>query len=145
MCRKKTLLTPIAEVPSALRAMPFATAAPILQVCSVTVAAVQKRSWYQLATLRKRLSTLVKGLWYTCKTCGSARFFAAMYSRRRRWESRQLPREHTLKMRSRGLHIISEGPGLSYAAMPWRGMAVPLVADRICKQQDALLCPSLSR
>ncbi len=30
MCRKKSLLTPIAEVPSALRAMPFATAAPIL-------------------------------------------------------------------------------------------------------------------
>jgi hypothetical protein len=30
MCRKKTLLTPIAEVPSARRAMPFATAAPIL-------------------------------------------------------------------------------------------------------------------
>jgi hypothetical protein len=39
MCRKKALLTPIAEVPSALRVMPFATftAAPILALlCAQT-------------------------------------------------------------------------------------------------------------
>jgi hypothetical protein len=47
MCRKKTLLTPIAEVPSALRAMPFATAAPILALLCAK-------------EIQKRWSTLVK-------------------------------------------------------------------------------------
>jgi hypothetical protein len=41
MCRKKTLLTPIADVPSALRAMPFATGTPIVTVEKIHVSTIK--------------------------------------------------------------------------------------------------------